>query len=56
MRRALSFRTVAPYALLAPGMVWLTVFYVYPAFQMFLVSLWTGNVNDGFQQTWNWAR
>jgi len=55
MRRALSFRTVAPYALLAPGMVWLTVFYVYPAIQMFLVSLWTGNVNDGFQQTWNWS-
>ena len=22
---------------------------------MFLVSLWTGNVQDGFQQTWNWA-
>ena len=55
MRRAISFRKVAPYALLAPGMVWLTVFYVYPAIQMFLVSLWTGNVNDGFEQTWNWA-
>lgn len=55
MRRALNFRTVAPYALLAPGLLWLAVFYVYPAIQMFLVSLWTGNVNDGFQQTWNWA-
>ena len=55
MRRALNFRTIAPYALLAPGMLWLAVFYVYPAIQMFLVSLWTGNINDGFHQTWNWA-
>lgn len=55
MRRAVNFRTVAPYALLAPGLIWLAVFYVYPAIQMFLVSLWTGNVNDGFQQTWNWG-
>ena len=22
---------------------------------MFLVSLWTGNIQDGFQQTWNWG-
>ena len=22
---------------------------------MFLVSLWTGNVQDGYQQTWNWG-
>ena len=55
MRRAVSFRTVAPYALLLPGMLWLTVFFIYPAFQMFLVSLWTGNLQDGFQQTWNWG-
>ena len=39
----------------APGLLWLAVFYVYPAVQMFLVSLWTGNVNDGFEQTWNWG-
>jgi spermidine/putrescine transport system permease protein len=55
MRRAIDFRRVAPYALLAPGLLFLAVFYVYPAIQMFLVSLWTGNVNDGFQQTWNWG-
>ncbi len=55
MRRAIDFRKVAPYALLAPGLLWLAVFYIYPAIQMFLVSLWTGNVNDGFQQTWNWG-
>ena len=31
------------------------MFYVYPAIQMFLVSLWTGNVEDGYEQTWNWG-
>ena len=55
MRRSINFRTIAPYALLLPGLLWLAVFYVYPAFQMFLVSLWTGNIQDGFTQTWNWG-
>src|SRR6187200_1772159 len=55
MRRAISFRKVAPYALLLPGLIWLGLFFVYPAIQMFLVSLWTGNVQDGFEQTWNWG-
>ena len=55
MRRTINFRTIAPYALLLPGLLWLAVFYVYPAFQMFLVSLWTGNIQDGFEQTWNWG-
>jgi spermidine/putrescine transport system permease protein len=55
MRRAINFRTIAPYALLAPGLLWLAIFFVYPAIQMFLVSLWTGNIQEGFQQTWNWA-
>jgi spermidine/putrescine transport system permease protein len=39
---------VAPYALLLPGLVWLLAFYVYPAFQMFLASLWTGSLEKGF--------
>ncbi len=55
MRRAINFRTIAPYALLAPGLLWLAIFFVYPAIQMFLVSLWTGNLETGFQQTWNWG-
>jgi spermidine/putrescine transport system permease protein len=55
MRRAVNFRTIAPYALLLPGLLWLAIFYVYPAIQMFLVSLWTGNVQEGFTQTWNWG-
>jgi spermidine/putrescine transport system permease protein len=55
MRRTFTFRNIAPYALLLPGLLWLAVFFVYPAFQMFLVSLWTGNIQDGFQQSWNWG-
>ena len=55
MRRAVRLRAIAPYALLLPGLLWLVLFYIYPAVQMFLVSLWTGNINDGYVQTWNWA-
>ena len=55
MRRALHLRAAAPYLLLLPGLLWLVIFYVYPAFQMFLTSLWTGNLDSGYQQTWNWG-
>jgi spermidine/putrescine transport system permease protein len=55
MRGAVRLRSIAPYALLLPGLLWLALFYVYPAIQMFLVSLWTGNINDGYVQTWNWG-
>ena len=55
MRRTLLFRNAAPYLLLLPGLLWLVVFYVYPAFQMFLTSLWTGNLDTGYSQTWNWG-
>lgn len=37
-----------PYLLLAPGLLWLAVFYVYPAFQMFITSFWTGSLETGF--------
>jgi spermidine/putrescine transport system permease protein len=43
-----------PYLLLAPGIIWLAIFYVYPGFQMFLTSLWTGTLETGFDLTWNW--
>jgi len=55
MRRATRLRAIAPYALLLPGLLWLALFYVYPAIQMFLTSLWTGNLQDGYVQTWNWG-
>ena len=55
MRRALHLRALAPYLLLLPGLLWLVLFYVYPAIQMFLTSLWTGNLDAGFVQSWNWG-
>ena len=55
MRRALRLRAAAPYLLLLPGLLWLVLFYVYPAVQMFLTSLWTGNLDSGYTQTWNWG-
>jgi spermidine/putrescine transport system permease protein len=41
-------RRVFPYLLLAPGMLWLTVFYVLPAIQMFTYSISTGSVETGY--------
>jgi spermidine/putrescine transport system permease protein len=55
MRRIRLSRAAAPYLLLLPGLAWLLLFYVYPAIQMFLVSLWTGNVQDGYELTFNWG-
>jgi spermidine/putrescine transport system permease protein len=46
-------RGAIPYLLLLPGIAWLLLFYIYPAIQLFLVSMWTGNITDGWQQTWN---
>jgi spermidine/putrescine transport system permease protein len=37
-----------PYLLLAPGMLWLAVFYVLPAIQMFTYSISTGSVENGY--------
>jgi spermidine/putrescine transport system permease protein len=54
-RRRFSRRAIAPYVLLAPGMLWLVLFYIYPAIQMFLVSLWTGSVESGYELTFNFG-
>ena len=37
--------------LLAPGLFWLTVFYVLPAIQMFTYSISTGSVENGYTIT-----
>ena len=37
-----------PYLLLAPGMIWLGLFYVLPAIQMFTYSISTGSVETGY--------
>lgn len=38
-----------PYLLLAPGLLWLTVFFVVPGFQMFMTSLWSGTLETGYE-------
>jgi len=48
-------RSATAYLLLAPGILYLIVFYLYPTVQMFLVSLWTGNVQDGYALTFNFG-
>jgi spermidine/putrescine transport system permease protein len=55
VRRRFSRRAIAPYVLLAPGLLWLALFYIYPAIQMFLVSLWTGNSESGYEMTFNFG-
>jgi spermidine/putrescine transport system permease protein len=54
-RRRFSRRAIAPYVLLAPGLLWLVLFFIYPAIQMFLVSLWTGNIQSGYELTFNFG-
>ena len=44
-------KRLIPYLLLAPGLLWLAIFYVYPAFQMFLASLSTRTGEIGFEFT-----
>ena len=40
---------IVPYALLAPGILWLVVFYILPGIQMFISSLWSGSLEQGFE-------
>ena len=45
-RRLPTRRQVAPYLLLAPGCLWLTVFFVVPNIQMLVYSLSDGTALD----------
>ncbi len=42
---------LAPYALLIPGLLWLLYFFVWPVFQMLLMSLSSGTLDSGFRLT-----
>ena len=39
---------VTPLALLTPGILWLLVFYLWHALQMFIASFWNGTLETGF--------
>jgi spermidine/putrescine transport system permease protein len=42
---------LAPYLLLAPGLLWLFYFFIWPAAQMFLMSISAGSLDNGFRVT-----
>jgi spermidine/putrescine transport system permease protein len=43
--------SAAPYILLAPGLLWLLYFFIWPAIQMFLMSISSGTLDSGFRLT-----
>jgi spermidine/putrescine transport system permease protein len=47
------FGRLVPYLLLAPGVLWLLIFYVVPAIQMFTYSVSEGTLETGFTMTFN---
>ena len=50
------YRFLVPYLLLAPGLLWLAVYYVYPAIQMFIASFWSGSLAQGYTFSFdNWT-
>ena len=48
-------RRTTPYVLLAPGLLWLLLFFVAPLAIMFVMSLREGTLATGFELTWNFA-
>jgi len=48
-------KRATPYLLLAPGILWLLVFFVVPTIQMFLTSVSTGSIDSGFKLTFSTA-
>jgi spermidine/putrescine transport system permease protein len=47
-----SRRRLFPYLLLAPGLIWLVVFYLVPSLTQFWVSLWEGSLEEGYTPSW----
>src|SRR3954465_7434385 len=48
-------RRTTPYFLLAPGLAWLTVFFIVPMYYLFNTSLQTGSIDVGYTFTWAWS-
>jgi spermidine/putrescine transport system permease protein len=46
---------LTPYLLLAPGLLWLGVFFVVPMVFLVSQSLQTGNIEDGYTLTWSFS-
>src|SRR5581483_8336114 len=48
-------RGATPYLLLAPGMLWLAVFFLVPLAFLVYQSLQSGNIDFGYAFTWAWG-
>jgi spermidine/putrescine transport system permease protein len=48
-------RRLLPYLLLAPGLLWLAIFFLIPALNQLNVSLWSGTPETGQSFDWNWS-
>jgi spermidine/putrescine transport system permease protein len=46
-------RSILPYALLAPGLLWLVIFFLVPMYYMLQISLKEGSIDTGYQFTWH---
>jgi spermidine/putrescine transport system permease protein len=52
--RAAKRRRRVPYILLAPGIIWLVIFFLVPMFQLLRTALTTGSLGSGYRFTWAW--
>jgi spermidine/putrescine transport system permease protein len=48
-------QSLLPYALLAPGLLWLLIFFAIPLYYMAQISLKEGTIETGYQFTWHFA-
>src|SRR3954451_1744666 len=55
MRRLTGRQKLLPYGLLAPGLLWLALFFLIPLFYMLDISLQTGDLETGFKRTFNFG-
>jgi spermidine/putrescine transport system permease protein len=53
-RRSSLMRVLAPYFLVLPAWLWLAIFFVVPTVVMLSVSTMTGDIENGFTQTFHW--
>jgi spermidine/putrescine transport system permease protein len=48
-------RRLVPYGLLAPGLVWLVLFFVVPMYFMGRIALYEGSTTTGYEFAWNFS-
>jgi spermidine/putrescine transport system permease protein len=48
-------RALVPFVLLAPGLLWLAIFYLVPIINQAWVSLMRGTLEQGYVFDWNWG-